>query len=227
MSMDQIQVWQGRVQANEALYASYWRLLDNEEQARAQRFSHQVMHQQYVEIHGRLRLLLAQILSTAPESLVIAKTAQGKPYLVNYPALAFNLSHTQDRFLIAVAWHCRVGIDIEVVKPRASLEGLVNKCFSELESQYWHRLDNADKTDLFYRHWTRKEAFVKATGAGISVGLNQCEINPEGPLAILSLPLQCGRPTDWFLQDLDLGVGYCGAIVADKPLSSVIDIQSL
>ena len=135
MSMDQIQVWQGRVQANEALYASYWRLLDNEEQARAQRFSHRVMHQQYVEIHGRLRLLLAQLLSTAPESLVIAKTAQGKPYLVNYPALAFNLSHTQDRFLIAVAWHCRKLFLIGLLHCRVQTPGADMTTRSQLPCQ--------------------------------------------------------------------------------------------
>ena len=72
------------------------------------------------------------------------------------------------------------------------------------------------KYQAFYRFWTRKEAFVKATGYGIALGLNQCVINPENPTEFLRVPENCGQASAWHVQDIDLGEGIYGALVADK-----------
>ena len=180
-----------------------------------------LLHKRYVEIHGRVRQLLAGIIKQAADKIIINKTKQGKPFLADYPELAFNLSHSAEQMLIAVAWHCRVGVDIEICKSRVNLSGLVKKCFAEVEMNYWNQLPDNEKNHAFYRFWTRKEAFVKATGHGIVLGLDQCIVNPENPVEFTSVPMQCGKASIWSIQDLELGEGLSAAIVADKKFNEI------
>lgn len=221
MNKDSVEVWHGVVTADEGLYDAFWAVLGDDERRQANKFSKTLLHKRYVEVHGRVRHLLAQMVKQAPENILINKTKQGKPYLADYPEFAFNLSHTGDQLLVAVARNCRVGIDIEQCKSRVNLIGLVNKCFSEAEITYWKQLPDNEKNQAFYRFWTRKEAFVKATGHGIVLGLDQCVINPENPVEFTSIPIQCGKASIWSIHDLELGEGLCGAIVADKKLDDI------
>jgi 4'-phosphopantetheinyl transferase len=196
-------------------------VLDEGEQAQARKYNNALLHKRYVESHGRLRNLLAKTLNQSPEKIRIRKAEHGKPYLADYPELAFNLSHTADSLMIAVGWNCRLGVDIEIGKQRINLSGLVDKCFAEEEADYWTQLPETQKNLEFYRIWTRKEAFVKATGHGISLGLNQCVINPENPAEFLRVPDNCGQASVWHVQDIDLAEGVFSALVADKKFSLI------
>ncbi|HEY8098847.1 MAG TPA: 4'-phosphopantetheinyl transferase superfamily protein [Methylobacter sp.] len=221
MNSDAIQVWHGTIAAEDADYQHYWHILDADEQARAGKFKNDFLRKRYVEVHGRLRKLLAQILNEQPEKISIKTAEHGKPYLVDTPELAFNLSHSADVMVVAVGQNCRLGVDIEFCKPRASLTGLVDKCFADEEIAYWNKLSETQQTTEFYRFWTRKEAFVKATGRGIGLGLNLCVVNPENPAVFLRVPAGCGQTSIWHAQDLDLGQGVCSALVADKDIVGV------
>lgn len=221
MNTGTVEIWHGKVNAEDAHYPAYWRVLDADEKIHAGKIHNPLLHKRYVEIHGRLRVLLSQTLNEPPENLNIKKTGHGKPYLADYPELAFNLSHTADRVMIAVARQCQLGVDIEICKPRHNLSGLVEKCFSEEEAAYWSQLPEPQKNQAFYRFWTRKEAFVKATGRGIALGLNRCVINSENFAEFLRVPELCGQPTAWHILDVDLEGDICSAVVADKPLSVI------
>lgn len=227
MNTDIIQIWHGNIAAADTEYQNYWRILDLDEQARAGKFKNDLLRKRYVEVHGRLRNVLAQTLNELPEKITIKKAEHGKPYLPDTPELAFNLSHSASALVIAVGWNCRLGVDIEVCKPRTSLAGLVDKCFAEEEGTYWNKLPEAQKTLAFYRFWTRKEAFVKATGHGISLGLNQCVINPENSTEFLRVPAECGQASIWHVEDIDLGRGVCSALVTDKDVVGGRRIMSL
>jgi 4'-phosphopantetheinyl transferase len=221
LDIDEVEVWHGTVAAKDEDYLTYWRMLDEAEQKQAQKFNHVLLQQRYVVIHGRLRQLLGQLLNKPPEKINIKKAEYGKPYLADYPELAFNLSHTADRVVVAVGWNCQLGVDIELCKPRINLSGLVNKCFAEEEVTYWTQLPEAQKNQDFYRFWTRKEAFVKATGQGIVSGLHHCVINPEKPTGFLRVPAQCGKASAWHVLDIELGEGVCSALVTDKKISVI------
>ena len=216
-----VELWHGKVGAGDAHYQAYWRVLDADEQAQAGKLHNPLLHKRYVEIHGRLRNVLALTLNESPEQIRIKKAEHGKPYLADYPEVAFNLSHTADRAMIAVARQCQLGVDIEICKPRLNLFGLVAKCFAKEEAAYWTQLPESQKTQAFYRFWTRKEAFVKATGRGIALGLNHCVIDPENPAGFLSVPERCGQPAAWHVLDVDLGEGICSAVVADKQFAVI------
>ena len=221
MKSDIVELWHDKVTAGDSHYHAYWRVLDEAEQTQAQKFKNALLHQRYVEIHGRLRNLLAQMLNQPPEKIRIKKAEHGKPYLADYPKLAFNLSHSADRLMIAVGWNCQLGVDIEISKQRINLSGLVDKCFAEEEAAYWTKLPENQKNREFYRFWTRKEAFVKTTGHGISLGLNRCVINPDNPAELLRVPDNCGQASAWHVLDIEMGEGIYSALVADKEFAGV------
>jgi len=221
MNTETLEIWHGKVTAENSHYQAYWCVLDEAGQIQAGKFKNALLHKRYVEIHGRLRNLLAQKLNQPPEKIRIKKTEHGKPYLADHPELAFNLSHSADKLMIAVGWNCRLGVDIEICKQRINLSGLVDKCFAEEEAAYWTKLPEAQKNREFYRFWTRKEAFVKATGHGIALGLNHCVVNPANPTEFLRVPAKCGKASEWNLLDIDLGEGICSALVVDKKLSVI------
>jgi 4'-phosphopantetheinyl transferase len=227
MKSEIVEVWHGKVIAEEAHYLAYWRVLDEAEQTQARKFKNALLHKRYVEIHGKLRNLLAKTLDQPPEKIRIKKAEHGKPYLSDYPELAFNLSHSADRVMVAIGWNCRLGIDMEICKQRINLSGLVDKCFAEEESAYWTQLPEIQKNEAFYRFWTRKEAFVKATGHGIALGLNQCVINPENPTKFLRVPDNCGQASTWHVQDIDLGEGVYSALVVDKKFSVFLKLMDI
>lgn len=218
MSTDTIQIWHGSIAAEDVHYRSYWRILDAAEQAHAGKIKNDLLHKRYVEVHGRLRYILAQTLNESPEKIKINKAEHGKPYLPDTPELVFNLSHSADILVIAVGWDCQLGVDIESCKPRTSLAGLVDKCFAEEESLYWNRLPEAEKILEFYRFWTRKEAFVKATGRGIGLGLHNCVISPENQAEFLRVPANYGQGSDWHALDIALRQGFCSALVINKDI---------
>jgi 4'-phosphopantetheinyl transferase len=216
MNTDIIQIWHGTIAAEDADYQNYWRVLDTAEQARAGKFKNDLLRNRYVEVHGRLRNILAQTLNESPEKICIKTAEHGKPYLADTPELAFNLSHSASAMVIAVGRDCQLGVDVEGCKPRVSMAALVDKCFAEEEIAYWNHLPEAQKIPEFYRFWTRKEAFVKATGRGIALGLNQCVINPENQAVFLKVPAECGEASTWHALDIALGWDVCSALVTDK-----------
>jgi len=221
LTTDTIDIWHGTIEAEDKHYQRYWCMLDEFEQAHAGKLKNPLLRHRYVGIHGRLRELLAQLLMLSPEKLTIKKTGFGKPFLADHPDLVFNLSHSGGAFLVAVASDCRLGVDLECFKNRVDFSGLVNHCFAEEEISHWNRLSEAQKKAEFYNFWTRKEAFVKAVGRGLALGLKQCVVNPENPAEFLRIPADCGPVSIWRVLDIDLGQDVFGALAVDKDVSGV------
>ena len=208
----EIKLWHGNIAESEADHEQYWHILDQTEQQHASAFQNEQLYRCYVEIHARLRILLGGVVGETPERLRIHKTEYGKPYLADYPKMAFNLSHTANTMAVAIAYDCELGVDIESCRPRLNLAALVNKCFADEEKNYWQQLPEPHKMQAFYRFWTRKEAFVKATGRGIALGLKQCVVNPENPAEFLRIPGGYGKSSEWLIQDIAMGDFICGAL---------------
>jgi 4'-phosphopantetheinyl transferase len=211
-----IQLWQGDIIGDESDYPVFWKLLEPSEQQHALLISNQQYRLKYVEIHARLKMLLADVINTKPLQLRIQKAEYGKPYLVDYPELAFNLSHTANKIIVAYGFHHELGVDIETCKPRSNLAGLVDKCFAEEEQLFWRQLPESQQTQVFYRFWTRKEAFVKAVGRGIALGLSQCVINPAYHNRFLRIPSEYGHADEWRIQEIEVENSFCAAYVT-KP----------
>jgi len=197
-------------------HAHYLSLLDANELAVTERFKFAQVRDNYIVAHGLLRETLANYINESAVQLKFSKTEFGKPFLADYPELSFNLSHSDDSLALAIAQQCQLGIDIEYYKPRDTWAGLVKKCFSIEEADYWHGLDKSEQGLAFYQFWVRKEAFVKADGKGITLGLNQCVINPADLNGFLRVPEACGAAEKWRIDAFSLSEEVIGAVVCDK-----------
>lgn len=161
--------------------------------------------QRYVASRWFQRVLLGHYVSQAPAALQFMTGAHGKPYLVDQ-GVQFNLSHSGDWLVVAVSTAWALGVDIEQARPLARLDGLSRRCLTEAERQSLPAAGH-QRAETFLRYWTCKEAYLKATGTGLSHPMAQV------PVALGSerfLP-PCDRT---LLTCFSPGAGYVGAIAA-------------
>jgi 4'-phosphopantetheinyl transferase len=190
-------------------------LLDKSECERAERFVFDRDRDRFVISHARLRQILATYANVSPKSLQFGTGPYGKPYLT-WPALSprseFNMSHSGDVALYAVALGQSVGIDLENMRRELDYQNVIQSVFSEYEREALASLPLEQRRAGFYAVWTRKEAFIKAIGHGLSY-----------PLSSFSVSVHPGEPTKlylpedltgerWTLQTLHPGDGYIAAL---------------
>lgn len=165
--------------------------LDAGELERAARFRFEVHRHRFLAAHGQLRALLGAYLGVAPSSICFEHEERGKPRLSrtqagNASELVFNLSHSDDQGLLAVARGTTLGADIEVQRPLRDLDALARSHFTSTELDELRSLPTQRHHDAFFAAWTRKEAYVKALGAGLSVPLDGFDValHPDRPAAL-------------------------------------------
>ena len=181
--------------------------LDGEERARWERFLSPVAQRRYVLCRAALRAILCRQIGCPNESLAFEAARHGKPFvLVNgQPAsISFNVSHSGNHGLIAVAPKGRLGVDVEERASRRNLENLFEGVFSSREKAELESLEGCQQLHMFFRFWTIKEALVKAHGKGLSMKVAELEI-PEGMRhgATKSIGQFAQIPdTSWCLEDM-------------------------
>jgi len=202
-----------------------WALLDGEERGRAARIRHEPTKQSFVSVRAALRVLLGRYLRQAPEAICFALGDKGKPRLAGTEpdqGLVFNVSHSGDCGLIAIACDTSLGVDVERSRAMPHMDGMAERCFAPDELAWWQGLPPARQEQAFFAFWCCKEAFVKATGEGIGLGLESCAVDLSGqPPRLRSIPPRCGRAEDWRLAELDAGPGHRAALCyrgAERPL---------
>ena len=195
-SPDRIDIWQI---ALDQPTASLSLLLSPDEQSRASRFLYPRDRDRYIVAHAALRGILALHLAVAPASLVFSAEENGKPCLEGHP-VRFNLTHAGSLALVAVSPIRRLGIDLEPIRDLADALALAEHFHpNELASL---RLSHPNPR-AFFECWTRKEAFVKATGQGLTTPLDSFEVtfHPD-PNPTLKID---GRPVpNWHLMNLEI-----------------------
>lgn len=209
---DYVDIWQGELLLDDPHQNNSWSLLSNDEQKRAKTFKYPNLQKKYVYTRASLRKLLASYIEGKPQDLVIKTGPYGKPFL-DHGSVHFNLSHTGNKLVIAISNINNIGVDLEQYKSRKNLSGLANKCFSEEELAFWHNLPEKQQIRMFYQFWVKKEAFVKAVGKGITVGLNRCVINPEKQTQFLSIPKEYGSVSNWKIINITHEENYACALV--------------
>lgn len=180
------QVWIARPSALplQELTKRYGHLLDDDECRRSQRFHFEHDRQHFIAAHSMLRLALAHYLECAPHALTFIRDHNGKPQLAQTARdspVHFNLSHTRDMVACVLTRGHECGIDVEAIRPMKQLAGVAETVFSKEELAYLARAGGDDDARLsaFFRLWTLKEAYVKATGLGMSAPLKQISFDPD------------------------------------------------
>jgi 4'-phosphopantetheinyl transferase len=191
-------------------------ILSDDERDRAARFRFERDRSRFVAAHIALRRVLATALDADPASIVFGSGMHGKPFVaVPSSSLEFNLSHSGDYALLALATGRPVGVDIERI---ADLEhdSVARQFFSAAEAAKLHGVDGGRKAAAFAACWTRKEAYLKASGAGVTAGLDHFDVAllPDEPVQLLAdrRDPDAGR---WKLVNLDAPDGYAAALVAE------------
>lgn len=207
-----VDIWQADLIQDAAILSKFRDVLDEQEKYKADTYKLPLMRDRYVAVRGISRLVLAGYLKADPATLKFTVGEYGKPALI-CNTLHFNISHTDNLLLVAVANFPEIGIDIEVIKPRNNLDGLARRCFTASEFQVWRQLSLSQSLDTFYRLWTKKEAFVKAIGRGIALGLEQCEVETDKGGQLRMIPAAYGAASDWKITEITVSTNACAALV--------------
>ena len=220
---DEVQVWQT------SLAASPWpdlsSVLSPEELKRAERFGNPARRSSFLVARATLRGVLAHELGTDTAALRFATGPHGKPFLENPPTgLRFNLSHSGEIALCAVAWGREVGVDVERIKPGIGHAALARRFFSPLENEQLSSLPPALQPAAFFAAWTCKEALVKAWGVGLSLPLDSFDVSvhPHRPAKLLGVREGPGRDGQWSVHELNPGPGYAGAVAVAGRIGPLI-----
>lgn len=178
------------------------RLLSADERERARRFAFERDRRRYIVARARLRQLLGERLAAAPESLQFLYSPNGKPALAGRAGqrdLRFNVSHCGELAAYAFAEGCEVGVDVEEVRELPDADEIAMRFFAPRERAAYLRLRPRERAQGFFNCWTRKEAFVKALGEGLSHPLAAFDV---------SLAARCG----WSLCSFVPAPGFVGAV---------------
>lgn len=194
-------------------------LLSHDERFRAGQFVFERDRRRYVVARSLLRRILGCYLRVHPASLVFSYGATGKPALAGhrFETLDFNLSHSSDRVLIAVAIGRAVGVDLECIRPLPDINDMAERVFSDAEIALFASVSPEKRLRLFFELWTRKEAFIKATGDGFSFPVDRLDASLRSHQHGRFL-----RPCDvgggesrWTLRTLLPDPGYAAALVVE------------
>ncbi len=217
-----VDVWRIPLDVNEAVLTSLAATLDATERQRADRFRIDSKRAEFIVTRGFLRRILARLLSShtgsavAPCDIAFDYAAHGKPSLNDRwraTGIQFNATHSHGLAMIAVTRGCSLGIDIEKLRRHKDLVSLAKRWFSNAEVEELLSLPSNMQASAFFRGWTRKEAFVKAIGDGITYGLDQFDValSPHVPAALLRIK-EDRDVANWRLEHLDPGADYVGAV---------------
>lgn len=208
-------------------------LLSPAEIARADRYKVPLPRRHFIACRATLRQLLAGCLNCAATEVEFEYGPHGKPALRQTGSsstdIQFSVSHSADQALIAVATNQVVGIDLEQMDSSVRILKLADRFFSPGEAAELRGLPECDQLAGFYRGWTSKEAYLKATGHGLSFPLNKFSValNPHQPPRLIEVVDQPDELTRWALQGLDPTPGFAAAVMFEAAPGTTLKQWSL
>lgn len=194
------------------------------ERARAARFATDPLRFRWLGAHIALRRVLATALDVPLATIAYAKGAQGKPFLA-HPAstgLELNFSDSGEQALIAVSRDGAIGVDLEACRPLSDLAAVATSHFSEQERVSLLALPETERHAAFYRIWTRKEAYLKALGEGLSYGLGRFAVTMDATDArLLHVDGDARVGAQWHIVPIRVDDGYEACVAAPWHIDDV------
>lgn len=217
LSAAYIDIWFCQLQQLATDINKFYALLTDKECQRAERLKIEWQRQQFVITRGYLRQRLAWLIGTEPKAIAFTYLEHGKPVLnqqQQHSGITFNVSHTQGLALIAISQENSIGIDIETVNRSIDIEKLVQRFFSSAEQAEFNTLPAVLRTRAFFACWARKEAFIKATGAGIAYGLDNFDVTVDPEIQTPQIMTRNSAGL-WSALDLPVGDDYMACVVSN------------
>ncbi len=187
-------------------------LLSDKEKARAARFYFERDRRAYTITRGYLKERLGDFSGLAPARIEFEYNKQGKPYWAGSPFF-FNVSHSGKKGLVAISPLAPVGVDIEHFRKETTTVKIAERFFSNKEVQAFLALNDGQREEGFFNAWTRKEAFIKAAGLGLSMPLHSFDVTltPGQEARLLDVRHPGYQAGDWLLRALPVSPPYAGA----------------
>jgi 4'-phosphopantetheinyl transferase len=208
-----IDVWPVNIDAPDLALAQFERLLGPDELSRASRFRYEHLRRSFILARASLRILLSQYLGTAPSVVRFSYGSQGKPSVLGSARLRFNTSHSGSLVLIAFTQDCEIGVDLERIRPLTLMHEIATRFFSKQEADELMALPLEERDRGFFRCWTRKEAYVKALGQGLSAPLDAFGVTLRADWAATDIQMAKNTGDEaWTLQDIDVAASYAAAL---------------
>ncbi len=220
---NEVHVWCASLDVEASYLQHLQQVLTTDEQNRGDRFYFQQDREHFIVARGLLRIILSRYLNTEPDRLQFCYGSKGKPALEPSlsKVLCFNLSHSHGKALYAIASRRDVGVDLELIKADLSILEIAERFFSPREYAVLLELDPPARQQAFFTYWTLKEAYIKARGEGLSIGLNQFDVSlvPGEATALLRTAWDIDEAQRWSLYNLTPALGYAAALVVegDRP----------
>jgi 4'-phosphopantetheinyl transferase len=200
-------------------------LLACDERERAQRFIRPLDQRRYIVAHAALRILLAKYCGTSVSGVRYATGTHGKPALIGQDAsgITFNMSHSGELALVGVAMESCVGVDVEELRAVDDARSIARSFFAPGEIAALASAPPADTDAAFLRCWTRKEAFVKAIGGGLSIGLDSFEVDiSRAQPALRHIGGDTASAENWTIVHLEPKPRYIAAAAVQGAVDEVI-----
>lgn len=193
--------------------------LSVDELERAERFYFEKHRRLFTMMRAALREILGRYTSLLPQEVVFSYGSKGKPELSggNEKGIRFNLSHAEEIGLLAVSQGLTVGIDVESVRPDFGGQEIAERYFAAGEVRHLLSLPPEQRADAFFSCWTRKEAYIKALGEGLSAPLDSFEVafGPDRPAALLAVQVDPRELARWRMYDIETADSYKAALVVE------------
>jgi len=213
----EVHVWAFTLERSAADTKASDSVLSAAELERAARFRFERDRTRFAVGRAQLRHILGSYLQIPPGDLAFEYGPKGKPCLsatASGPALMFNLAHSEDLALLAVTRTGPVGVDVERIRSLPDADDLVSRFFSPAEAARFRAVPEPQRATAFFNLWTRKEAWLKATGEGIGCGLNQVEVTflPGEAPRFVKLGESGDKIANWQLHEISPAPGFAGAV---------------
>ena len=217
LEVNEVHLWRLDLQARARGIEKWKSILSTDEKSRAARYHREIDRQYFIAARATLRQLLGSYLQTDPPALTFAYSEKEKPSLGGAEAasgIEFNISHSGSIALLAFARQREIGVDVEQIRRDVETAKIATRFFSAAEQKQLAALPEEQRSEAFFLCWTRKEAYIKATGKGLSLPLHQFDVSlaPKAQNALLACRPDPHERAKWVMRDISVPEGYAAAI---------------
>ena len=217
LSADEVHLWQATL--DDQLSESLKLVLSEDEISRASKFHFAKDRNHYIVARGLLRKLLAAYLGVGSAELQFLYGEKGKPYLeeIQRRSINFNLAHSHGLAIYAFSQGRELGVDLEFIRDDLADEKIAERFFSSYEISALRNVPAELRKEAFFNCWTRKEAYIKARGEGLSIPLDEFDVSlaPGEPAALLKNHKNTKEISRWKMQSIPVAPGYVAALVVE------------
>jgi len=214
---DEIDIWTIPLDTNHDSTEALKKLLDTQELERYDKLHPNHQHR-YLVSHAACRQILGGYTNTSAKQISYNKNDHGKPALDHENPVYFNLTHSHDLAILAISKYSEIGVDVEYFKNKASWKKIAQRFFTETEVSYLQNQPEDMQENLFFQIWTRKEAYIKAIGTGLSTSLSSFDATTSKTIKPLN---STKSKAIWYQEDLNLSTQYTGAVAQNTPIKKI------